>query len=832
MNAKKCITCDKMYEKEEGLRFHVRNDHKLPFSRKDAQKMDAVPCQSLSRQRNAKKLFRVSANDEDDGNELGRALLAYNPRQASSADNIRDERERSGFVIVTNMPERLNRLGMTMEEAFNLARFPRRGVVVVQNVDVVDEKRARFMTKALMEYLDSARDEFHDADSLPSILDFIGTPGSVSDRPRRPFKFLSADARGLRSQASYASRTCVLLLIVCRVVRRMLDFPKVVISERLRCLVDEVLDLDVDEVHPKDGVVQKLLHNLLHAVLFERRQTEQGKCEYFLSLVVPCLGVGEDELGTKYFRLGREVSPYMSGIMYTTSCCALLHYRRFCGGGVDGRNAAKAEIGEALQVGSEFGLTVLVGIRSKCATTRTEEELFHQFLPCTTHEQCGIYDGEEYSLGKLALALRSMHEALQRFIFEDLLHGKGVPPDFAEDSKKLVDDVSNLGVGYWAISDRRNKPILDRCIQAVRDEVSWRIDERVGGSKQWCSTVENSAVPLLATIVHIVSGAPGRGTEIGVMHLRNTRVCQRAVFFEGEEVMLIPSHNKTRSTQRGYMPFISRHLDPKTSFLLKSFFLLVYPLYVICKNRELQRANGQGSSESGCPSITQRHLDDVLDKLCVGAIDPNNLNREVGACFGQYGIPYKFGQYRHWQRGIMKMVGSASLRRFFVDEDSQPGSNPHGGDMDMYGLGDEEGEEEYQMNVFRASLVQAGHSVATAANTYAQSAQAHGFSIEDKAEKIELYRAASREWHRLLKLEVAGAAGNRVASGSARSTPQGDCRQVLKGLEEQIAQLVRSSVEKQSAEMAGALLRSIRSGLEVGGSSHSARRDVFEGSPP
>ena len=123
VSAKKCTRCEVMFEKDGSLRNHMRTVHKVPISLADMRKMEAIACQSLSRQSNVKKLFRVSVGRQDIISELGRALQSYDPRQESSAQNTVSEKERSGFVIVTNMPERLTRLGMTMEEAFNLARF-------------------------------------------------------------------------------------------------------------------------------------------------------------------------------------------------------------------------------------------------------------------------------------------------------------------------------------------------------------------------------------------------------------------------------------------------------------------------------------------------------------------------------------------------------------------------------------------------------------------------------------------------------------------------------------------------------------------------------------
>ena len=66
--ARKCPTCDKLYEKDEALRHHMKYFHKSGISRSSIRKIRHVKCQSLTRQRKAKNLFRIVSENEERGN--------------------------------------------------------------------------------------------------------------------------------------------------------------------------------------------------------------------------------------------------------------------------------------------------------------------------------------------------------------------------------------------------------------------------------------------------------------------------------------------------------------------------------------------------------------------------------------------------------------------------------------------------------------------------------------------------------------------------------------------------------------------------------------------
>lgn len=88
VKAKRCNSCEEMFERDNSLRNHLRDVHKAVVSRGDIENMIAVECQSLSRQRNVKRLFRVAPDEiaqvsknggGQEGNSLGAAIMQYDP---------------------------------------------------------------------------------------------------------------------------------------------------------------------------------------------------------------------------------------------------------------------------------------------------------------------------------------------------------------------------------------------------------------------------------------------------------------------------------------------------------------------------------------------------------------------------------------------------------------------------------------------------------------------------------------------------------------------------------------------------------------------------------
>ncbi len=196
----------------------------------------------------------------------------------------------------------------------------------------------------------------------------------------------------------------------------------------------------------------------------------------------------------------------------------------------------------------------------------------------------------------------------------------------------------------------------------------------------------------LVTSMHLTGGGPGLWTEIGSFALRNTRTRRRALYVLAQEVMVLPSFNKTREMRGAEAEFSTRHLDAATSYLFKAFFPLVHRVLVFYE----ERCRGGDSSAN------------VRDSIQLGRMHPKEVASAIAAKFAEYDVPFSFSKYRHWQRGLVKMKGAKTvLRRLTFMREGDDGEC------------DRELEDDNALN--SVAFTQAGDSIKTAFQRYAQS---------------------------------------------------------------------------------------------------------------
>ena len=236
VSARKCLSCNKLFESSEGLRQHARKAHESVLSRSFLKTLPTVQCQSLFELKKCKRLFRVMVtSDQQHPEEEGQrspivllrdALSCYAPGQISDLVSggqqqqqlgqqqqaQHEDRSRSSFVSIARCPERLQSFNITMREAWELARCaehfrhpqsPDYCGILDSSLEKALYERADFLLQATNLYLSQARAEFQKIDSFYSLLFAIGTPGMRSEK--KPFRFLDADAQGLRSQLTYTT---------------------------------------------------------------------------------------------------------------------------------------------------------------------------------------------------------------------------------------------------------------------------------------------------------------------------------------------------------------------------------------------------------------------------------------------------------------------------------------------------------------------------------------------------------------------------------------------------------------------------------------------------
>ena len=797
VKGKKCPKCDKLFESDNALRNHSKVGHGETLSREEIKSMGQVLCQSLGRQTKSKKLFRcdaaglvdrkgVESSGEADGSGgIGDLLMKYDHGEMvrkTAGTSIQCDRRKGSFASLARCSERLSIWSLSLEDAWKLWKYPSEEEEKLLSI-------ANEVTGVLKEYAGEAHRIFRDAGSFYSVLWDIGTPG-VGEKKKK-FKFLDRDKQGFETESRYCRSARTVILVACRVIMYRERYSGIEVEPELARDIGNLLRADLEE---KEDVLEKV-HRVLYSIFFQKSSIVDGSKKLFASVVGACLCVGGPSAERLYIRRGKEVSPYVSGILYFVSCCALLEMRKFCT--EESREVVEAEITKAMGHGTKAGLTVFVELRTICATVRMEESPLHLFVKCNVHERCGIYEGVEFSMKSLGEAVRNMQDSVRRVLLGDILFGKPLIPGLRERCSAIRDEATCVVPGYWALSDTRNRVLVTECMKWVRDNVTNMFLKGLAEERLRKGKVEQFMQDLL-TLMHVVGGAPGRGTEIGSIGVRNTATRQRGVFFAGPEVIVVPTYNKTRSMHGGVMRFISRHLDSETSFLFKCFFLLVHPLYAVISCRALRKEGEKGNVES------EVQEERVRDDLCIGCIAAENVAKVVGSCFSRYGIPFSFSSYRHWQRGYIKMGRKHALQRRILSEYGQ--------------MSWEEEDEE------AGSIVQAGHSVKVAHMVYARDSSQLVVDIGVDSDRVEMYRRASREWHIDLGIEEWGVRkGGTEGDGVGSMTTIGGLGVAGVSIcmsDADVANLARSIVSGLSEKSSGRIYESkevVENGVLVGG---------------
>ena len=258
---------------------------------------------------------------------------------------------------------------------------------------------------------------------------------------------------------------------------------------------------------------------------------------------------------------------------------------------------AKAEYEEIcsfLNPGALIGLTVLVELGTIFSVLRPFEVRKSNFVSCDRkgHVISGFTSGIKCSMNDLGCHVRRLQMDAEREIRESVLFSEPLLPDWIDRIRKLRDDVDNRNAGYWALVEPSNQNFLEDTIQWCK-RLAHRHETKLM-TKGWVESAYRVLAIILAS-AHLGGGGPARGTELGSYMLRNRVNGVRSGFFVGEEVMLVPEYDKRRALLQGTVRFISRHLDPVTSMLLKMFLVLVRPILLsFVKSRAMEKGNWNG----------------------------------------------------------------------------------------------------------------------------------------------------------------------------------------------------------------------------------------------
>ena len=189
-----------------------------------------------------------------------------------------------------------------------------------------------------------------------------------------------------------------------------------------------------------------------------------------------------------------------------------------------------------------------------------------------------LYKGDELHLDQVCNMFADM-EAKLVDTWENKILG-GLPLHDHHEDATISDDLTNKDVGYSFLSDPRNpgfKQRCDRLLRAIVDERGTFKDfllEREGALTWNQSALRgwlrdySELQRLLLLRVEMLSGAPGRGTELTAMTYRNTKTrTTRNLVMMGDHLVILCQYLKTTALT-GHDKLIPHALDAVTSDVL------------------------------------------------------------------------------------------------------------------------------------------------------------------------------------------------------------------------------------------------------------------------
>ena len=131
VNVKECIECGTLFKTWSGWYKHMVVNHAgSPRSRKTWRELPMLKAQSFTRKRGFENLFLVKQVSESNRGELGSdiSILDYDAGKidGNNHEGQHTDREKSGFLRVTRVDERLKSFGLNLEEAMGLRVYPNR----------------------------------------------------------------------------------------------------------------------------------------------------------------------------------------------------------------------------------------------------------------------------------------------------------------------------------------------------------------------------------------------------------------------------------------------------------------------------------------------------------------------------------------------------------------------------------------------------------------------------------------------------------------------------------------------------------------------------------
>lgn len=755
LRARRCISeeCNELLATIKSLREHLRKKHgRASVPKRLLQKVPEVDAQTLRKRNRERCLFQVTRPVEKETTvactsnvNLREALREYEDvlkKGKCTNQDVSGIREQSSFYFLAQPYERLQMHGLRMEDAVELTR----GVRDLERLEL-DFASGKLISDAVKNCFTEAAEAGDRVNIYWSTLsDFCASTVNEGTENKPAFRWLSKDEAGQKTISRYACTVTGLVLMACRVVRSGEGaYPLIPVSTELRIATENLLRLfkrPCVQVEPPTAKVRAVLE----AILLQSGTHRDGPRVLFISSYCACICVhATDSTGEEAdmrYSQGTEVSRHVSAVIYAASCIAI--YRYLTG------NLGSAECTRMKSLfmrGAASSISVLSELRSLCVRVRLQEYAHDGYQECVEvdHQHCGFQDGIELSASDVGNTVKLLHAEIKQRVFSGngLLRGVEIDSFIKKGTEKLCDDESDVNPGYSFETHPSNKEFLHYCREWVLQNVLQHMDAEEMG--EWIRR-SYLVMDLLLAMIHLVGGAPGRGTELGSLQVRNSIAVRRSVFVNGRNCMLAPVYCKTRSIKGGVVEPLVRYLDENSSNLLKLFLVLIRPWIIIWHTRDLRKMRTELKEQVREGTISREGFDStckeidedterVSNLLCLDPKKTTRISTIVGSVMERHGIRMSFGKYRQWQRGLCKRA-SGERRLLMMANMIADGASA---------VADEEEA---------AILMQGAHSVRTGTMLYGLGkSKLGGFEYGLEKYSSILYKKASFLWHEMLGLE-------------------------------------------------------------------------------
>lgn len=790
--------CKRVLKAGEGLRTHLRVFHKQRTCTRKARDAQVVRCQTLTEDRCGRKYFRIRPQDvpadrksdvssccrnqsiqqEENINQskssktvtemdkLAHTVAIFREEHSITTETAGDSDDKfvNAFVSMSGIKRKLQLYGVKIWEAAELRRCPADG----------DDEHLHFCTvkasSTIAAMLELAKTCFYERNAPNSLRFDLGTAGK--EKKKHAFKFLSTCPKAKGTLSRYARAAASIVYVASRLVLKSEDYPGIRLRESTVSSIKAYASYCIqkrNELQPDDPILQRLMTDMLCEAFFEEVHFGNESGHIFCDVLVMSLCVIQVKKGEEArISTATSVSALLSGVMYTVSCTAVLRILEYFPVPLTGKEVHN-RLRRSLAENEYVGLMYLIELRSLCSSLRPFEVPIISYSKChhRGHGICGILRGMELSTLQVGEVVRNLQNEIRKIMFEELLLCRSLPGGSREKWESqldaIVEDAENNTPGFSALTHPANELFMQEC-------------------KSWTSSVlrmhDSSMTPAffvlkcifvlkkLYAAAHLAGGGTGRSTEIGSYLVRNTPTCRRSIYFLPKEVMLLAFYDKRRQVLEGTSRVITRHLDEETSFLLKSFLVLLRPVAVA----ELKNRAGTNSEVS-----------DVLDRLTLSAWNMKEMPAVLAKEWSCAGLNMRFSDVRQSFTGLWKLICDSEKS---VDLTKKV-ALWNGAGMSC---GEDQDESSFESlnNIHKAGFEQSAHSARRAYISYAHMhLNADGeLSLAYRKDDIEVNRAVSHKWQLYCGLRGGYKLGKRRLSKMYVETQMSeDDRSYRRGLE-------------------------------------------------